>query len=165
MTLIEALTGPDGRAWRSHSIRFYPARSASRKATVDSVVLLVNRIGDVGVEIEAYRPSSTLPRPAVSVPHRFHIHRRRYFLLWAPVTVIVVRRRSRPANTGTGVTVEIDSHCLMDITRRDSNCQWEFGRVIIILSPRSLLFFKRCHLLKLRMFCVSFFMEALNTGS
>ncbi len=131
MTLIEALTGPDGRARQPFNQVFtLHVRFAEGGIGRFPVVLLVNRIGDVGVEIEAL---------IALFPHFLAQFQFRIGFTFVTETVFTLGTRcletllfaaaSRPANTGTGVTVEIDSHCLSGhYARCDSNRQWEFAQ-------------------------------------
>ncbi len=66
MTLIEALTGPDGIPAAIQSGFTLHARFRGRRIGRFPVVLLINRIGDVGVEIVSIALFHT-SRP-VSVP-------------------------------------------------------------------------------------------------
>ncbi len=72
MTLVEALTCPDGGTWQPFNQVFTLHVCFTEGIGSFPVILLRDGIGHVSVDEASYRPLSTLPDP-ILIQHKFHI--------------------------------------------------------------------------------------------
>ncbi len=126
MTLIEALTGPDGGTWQPlNQVFTLHVGFTERRVGSFPVVLLRHGVRYVGVEVEAL--VAFFPHFLAQLQFRigFTFVTQTVFTLGTGcLEALLFAATTRPADTGTSITMEIHGQCLSrHYARCDGNCQ------------------------------------------
>ncbi len=131
MTLIEALTGPDGGAWQPFNQVFTLHVSFTEcRAGGFPVILLRNGIRDVGVKVEALIAlfPHFLAQFQFSIGLTF-VAETVFTLSTGCLETLLFTATPGPANAGTSITFKVHGACLgRQDACRNGDCQREFAQ-------------------------------------